>query len=520
MLEGVLTALSDIAAPGPLFVILCGTALGLLVGALPGLSSPMAIIVLLPITYKMETLAAFQLMVGIYVGTKLGGSYASILLRTPGTPAAACTALDGFPMAEKGRPGEAIGYSLMASTAGGLVGWLAAVSFVPFIASVALHSEPADIALIGIAGLVLVSAFVRGSMVRGLIGVLLGLLIASVGFDVQDGVERYSFSNPMLSSGISFAAVLVGFFGLTVVLADLDMVGRSSELVSTKLNTKLPRFVDFLKRWKAWSIGTAYGVIVGAIPGVGADGSTWLSYATVRNQSKDPPPEAFGTGVPEGILAPESSNNATTGGTMIPMLTLGIPGDASTAIMLGAMVLHGLSPGVTLMQDNASLVYGILAAILVANILMFLIGWSASRAFIMVLRRDRALLFPFIIVFASIGAFAADNDVFPVYVAIACGVAGYFLEKRGFSVVTIVLGAVLGPIIEYNVRLGLAYSAGEWSVFTDTWPRKVLVAVIALLIVNEIVRALRRRGETARSAAPDEGHDAEQKKELQHTGRK
>jgi len=496
MLEGLLTAFGNLAGPGPLFLIFAGTALGLMVGALPGLSSPMAIIVLLPITYQMDTLSAFQLMVGIYVGTKLGGSYASILLRTPGTPAAACTALDGFPMAEKGRAGEAIGYAVMASTAGGLIGWVAAVCFVPFIAAVALHSEPADIALIGIAGLILVSAFVRGSMVRGLIGVLLGLLIASVGYDVQEGVERYTFSNPMLASGISFAAVLVGLFGLTVVLADLALVGRRSELATRELNAELPRAVEFFRRWKAWTIGTAYGIIIGAIPGVGADGSTWLSYATVRNQSKDPPPEAFGTGVPEGILAPESSNNATTGGTMIPMLTLGIPGDASTAIMLGAMVLHGLQPGVTLMQTSAPLVYGILAAMFVANIMMFLIGWNASRVFISILRRDRSLLFPFIIVFASIGAFAADNDVFTIYVAIACGVAGYFLEKRGFSVVTIVLGAVLGPIIEYNVRLGLAYSNGDWAVFTATWPRLVLCGVIALLIVNEIYRAVGRRSES------------------------
>jgi len=296
----------------------------------------------------------------------------------------------------------------------------------------------------------------------------------------------------MLASGLSFAAVLVGFFGMTVVLSDLDMVGRRSELISSDLTMKLPSLRDFLKRWKAWTIGTAYGIVIGAIPGVGADGSTWMSYATVRNQSKDPPPEAFGTGVPEGILAPESSNNATTGGAMIPMLTLGIPGDASTAIMLGAMVLHGLQPGVTLMQTSAPLVYGILAAMLVSTLMMFVIGWNASRLFISVLRRDRSLLFPFIVVFSSIGAFAADNDVFPIYVAIACGVAGYFLEKRGFSVVTVVLGAVLGPIIEYNVRLGLAYSNGEWSVFAATWPRIILCAVIVLLIVNEIYRAFAR----------------------------
>jgi putative tricarboxylic transport membrane protein len=490
MIEGLIQGFATVGTPFHLTMILIGTSLGLLIGALPGLSSPMAIIVLLPITYNMDTLTAFDLMIGIYVGTKLGGSYSSILLRTPGTPAAACTALDGFPMAEKGRAGEAIGYAIMASTIGGLIGWLVAVSSIAMISAIALHSEPADIALIAVAGLVLVSAFVRGSMVKGMIGVLLGLLIASVGYDTQDGIERYTFGHPLLASGISFAAVLVGFFGITVVLSDTDMVGRASSLVTSRVDMQLPSLLDTLKRWRAWSIGTAYGIVIGAIPGVGADGSTWLSYATVRNQSKDPPPEAFGTGVPEGILAPESSNNATTGGTMIPMLTLGIPGDASTAVMLGAMILHGLQPGVTLMQNSGPLVYAILATIFFANVFMFLVAWTSSRAFIYVLRRDRSVLFPFIIVFASIGAFAADNAVFLIWVALACGIVGYFLEKRGFSVVTIVLGAVLGPIIEYNVRLGLALSNGSWSSFVSTWPRMVMCAAIALLVLNEIKRII------------------------------
>lgn len=489
---GLLQGFADIATFGHLAVLFAGTALGILVGALPGLSSPMAIIVLLPITYKMETLPAFTLMIGIYVGTKLGGSFSAILLRTPGTPASACTALDGFPMANRGEAGQALGYATMGSTAGGLVGWIVAVSFVPFIASVALHSEPADIALIGITGLVMVSAFSRGSMVKGLMGVMVGLLISSVGFDVQDGIERYTLGQPMLQGGIPFAAVLVGLFGFTVVLSDIDMIGRASDLVTRKLQLTMPTLGDMVKRWRAWSIGSAYGVVVGAVPGVGADGSTWLSYATVRNQSKDPPPEAFGTGVPEGVLAPESSNNATTGGTMVPMLTLGIPGDASTAVMLGAMLLHGLQPGVTLMQSSADIVYGILAALLLANLFMFGIAWSMIRYFVLLLQRDRAVLFPFILVFATLGAFSAENDIFTVFVAITFGVIGFCLEKRGFSVVTIVLGAVLGPIIEYNVRLGLAYSNGDWSAFVSTWPRLLLVAGIVLLVANELIKGVRR----------------------------
>lgn len=490
MIEGLLEAFSTVSAPGHLGLILLGTVLGLLVGALPGLSSPMAIIVLLPITYTMSPLSAFEIIMGIYVSTKLGGSFASILLRTPGTPAAACTTLDGFPMAQQGKASLALGYSAMGSFAGGMISWVVAVSFVPLISAVALHSEPADIALLAIAGLTMVASFTRASMIRGMMGVLIGLLISSVGYDVQDGIERYSFGHPIMASGVSFSAVLVGFFGIAVVLTDINMIGRGSTLVSEKVGMALPGLRDMFRRWKAWVIGTFYGVVVGAIPGVGSDGSVWMAYATVRGQSKNP--ENFGKGEPDGILAPESSNNGTTGGTMIPMLTLGIPGDGSTAVMLGAMILHGLQPGVTLMSSSGDFVYGILASLFYANIFMLIVALVSIRFFIAILRRDRSSIFPFILVFTVIGAFAEDNHIFPVYVALACGIVGYLFEARKFPVVTIVLGAILGPIIEYNLRLGLAYSAGDWSTFVTTWPRAVMFGGISILIIREFWLGFRR----------------------------
>lgn len=506
MIEGLANAFATVSAPWHLALILAGTVVGLLVGALPGLSSPMAIIVLLPITYSLDPLSAFEVMMGIYVSTKLGGSFSSILLRTPGTPAAACTVLDGYPMAQQGKASLALGYAAMASTAGGLIGWIVAVAFVPLISAVALHSEPADIALLAIAGLTMVASFTRASMVRGMIGVLIGLLIASAGYDVQDGVERYSFGHPILASGVSFSAILVGFFGIAVVLSDVDMVGKGGSLIADKVGLRLPTLSDMLRRWKAWVIGTAYGTVVGAIPGVGSDGSVWMAYATVKGQSKTP--ENFGKGEPDGILAPESSNNATTGGTMIPMLTLGIPGDGSTAVMLGAMVLHGLQPGVTLMQTSGDFVYGILASLLFANIFMLVVALLSIRFFIMILRRDRASIFPFILVFTVVGAFAEENHIFPVYVAIACGVLGYIFESRRFPVVTIVLGAILGPIIEYNVRLGLAYSAGDWTTFVATWPRAIMAAGISFIVAREIyLVAAQARGHAVQSNQKRERHE-------------
>jgi len=489
MLEPLIGGFADALQPMNLLMTVTGTALGIAVGALPGLSSPMAIIVLLPLTYGMETLPALLLLMGVYVGTKLGGSYSAILLRTPGTPAGACTALDGHPMARRGEAGLALGYATMGSTLGGLFGWLIAVSFVPLIAAIALRSGPADIALIGVAGLVMVSAFVRGSMVKGLIGVTLGVLISTIGLDPEAGVARYTFGVLDLMSGIPFAAALVGLFGLTVVLSDLTLIGDRSHLVTRKVRIALPGARDLARYWQSIAIGGTYGTTIGAIPGVGAEGATWLAYATARRRSKTP--EKFGDGAPEGVLAPEATNNATTGGTMIPMMTLGIPGDGSTAVMLGALLLHGVTPGVTMMRDNGDIVWGILAGLGVATLAMFVLGWKAIGIFIAVLQQDRSWLFPFVLVLVTIGAFATTNTFFPVWVAIVFGIVGLAFESRGFPVVTIVLGIILGPVIEINLRLALSLSNGQWSTFVATWPRVALLALVLLLIALEIYRAVK-----------------------------
>ena len=503
MLEPLIGGFGVALEPVNFLLTAAGTALGIMVGALPGLSSPMAIIVLLPLTYGMEPIQALLLMVGVYVGTKLGGSYSAILLRTPGTPAAACTALDGYPMAQRGEAGLALGYATMGSTFGGIFGWIVAVCFVPVIGAIALRSAPADIALIGIAGLIMVSAFVRGSLVKGLIGVVLGLLVGTVGLDPEAGVARYTFGILDLMSGVPFAAALVGLFGVTVVLSDLVLIGDRAHIVERNVRIALPKLRDVLKRWQAVVTGGLYGTIVGAIPGVGAEGATWLAYATVKKRSKNP--EAFGTGVPEGVLAPEATNNATTGGTMIPMMTLGIPGDGSTAVMLGALLLHGVTPGVTMMRDSGDIVWGILAGLLISTLVMFVLGWKAIRMFVFVLQQDRSWLFPFVLVLAMLGAFATTNTFFPVWIAIVFGVVGLLLESRGFPVVTIVLGIILGPIIEINLRLALSLSNNDWTTFVDTWPRRILLAVVVLLLASEIVQALKTSTLFNRTAAARRG---------------
>lgn len=484
MFDLILNGFASAVQPINLLFTFLGTALGILVGAIPGLSSPMAIVVLLPITYAMDTLTALLMLIGVYVGTKLGGSFPAILLRTPGTPAAACTALDGYKMAERGEAGLALGYATMGSTFGSILGWLACTVFAPLIATVALKAGSADIALIGIVGLVMVSIFSRGAMLKGLIGVALGLLVSTVGVDPISGTPRFTFGNFDLMSGIPFISALVGMFAIGVVLSDIKIIGTKSFLQTDKIDFKLPKLVETLKRWQAVVIGAVYGVLVGAIPGVGAEGSTWLAYATMKKKSKNP--EEYGTGIPEGILTPESSNNAVTGGALIPMLTLGIPGDGSTAIMLGALMLHGLNPGVTLFKESPTLVYGMIAGLLTSAVFMFIIAWKMIKPFVYMLQRDRSWIFPFVILFSTIGAFSSTNTTYPVVVAVVFGLLGYVMEKYKFPIVTVVLAVILGPIIEENLRLALVLSENGWWTFVSTWPRKILILILLYLVFSEI----------------------------------
>lgn len=482
-------ALTD---PLNLVLIVLGTFLGLIVGALPGFSAPMAIVILLPITYnlKLAAIPSLLLMMGVYCGTKLGGSYPAVLLRTPGTPAGACTALDGYPMAQKGLAGKAIGYAIMGSTFGGIFGWCIAVIFVPLLGRIAVNSRPEDIAIIGMLGLVMVSAFVRGNMIRGLMGVFVGLLIGTVGMDANDGAARFTMGFSELTNGVPFAAALVGFFGMAVVLSDIREIGSVSEIVSRKLSLTMPRLGEVKRYWKCMTIGSIFGTLVGAIPGVGAEGSTWVAYATVKN--KDRNPDRFGEGAPEGILTPESCNNANCGGTMVPMLTLGIPGDGSTAIMLGALVLYGVNPGVTLMRDQPALVYALLAGLLISTIAMCFIAWFTCPMFIYVLRQDRAWLFPAIIVLAVLGAFSCSNSMYPVYIAFVFGIVGYLFELCRMSVVPIVLGIILGPVIETNARMALVTNSGDWTVFIDAWWRAGMLGIMVILVASNLWKTFKK----------------------------
>lgn len=494
----ILGYLATALTPMNLLFTAIGAALGLIVGALPGLTSPMVIVMLLPLTYTMDPLPALLMLMGIYTATKLGGAFPAIMIRTPGTPAAACTTLDGYPMAQRGEGGRALGFAIFSSLFGGVVAFLACLLLAPLVATIALRATSADIALIGLLGLIMVCMFSKGNIVKGLIGVCAGLLISFVGSDPISGTSRFTFGNHVLLSGIPFVAALVGMFAIATVLSDLKSIGNSKEkAIEEKMAIKkveLPSFREFISHWKAVAIGCFYGVVVGVVPGVGAEASPWLAYANAKKASKYP--EKFGTGVPEGIIAPETSSNALTGGAMVPVLTLGIPADGSTAIMLGALMLQGLNPGVTLFRDHPALTYGMITGLLTTTLFMFFLAWKLIRLFVVMFKQDRSWIFPFVLVFGTIGAFASTNTTAPVIMAVLLGLLGYFMQKYDYPVVTLVLAIILGPIIETQARLALLFSRGSWSTFYDTPFRIVLLAIAMLAIGSEVYSSFRQKKNT------------------------
>jgi len=484
LIQGIMMALNPIN----LVFIIIGVFLGLFVGAIPGLSSPMAITVLIPITYSLGPLRAMYILLGIYVGTKLGGSFPAIMVRTPGTPAGACTAQDGHPMAQQGKAGLALGYATLSSTVGGLAGWILLFAAAPAIALVAVKLTNADVAVLAFMGLIFVATLSRGSMLKGLISVAIGLLLSTVGLDPITGLARYTFGITQLMGGLEFVSAMIGLFAIAVVFSDMSEVFKPG-IKTGRAKIVLPPLRDFFKRWKALLVGIMWGAIMGPIPGVGAVGATWIGYSFMKSRSKHP--EKFGTGIPEGIIVPESANNMVTGGALVPMMTLGIPGDPSTAVMLGALMLHGLRPGPLFFSESPDLAWGIIGGMLFTNIFMLLIALASIGIFIKALGYKRSVIFPLVLVMAVIGSFANTNSMFSVWVALGFGILGYFMEKYGFSIPCVVLSLILGRIIEENMRLALIQSRGSYLVFLKSWPSAIGLFLIVFVIFMEILRMVR-----------------------------
>lgn len=475
-----------------LLALLAGTLLGLIMGSLPGLTAAMAIALLIPLTFGLGPITGMGLLLGAFCGAIAGGAVPALLLNIPGTPSSVCTTLDGFPMVRQGRAGEALGLAISASFVGGVIGALFLILLAPPIARFALAFGPAEFLALGVFGIVIIASVSSGSVLRGIAAGLLGLAFSTVGADPMTGMLRFTADQPALITGIGLLPALIGLFAVGQVFQDiLERAGIPPDATVTQdFNSARVPWRTLFKSWKVMSVSTLIGVIVGAIPGAGGSISSFLSYDQARRMSDTP--EMFGTGHPEGVIASESSNNATAGGALIPMLTLGVPGEVATAVLMGGLTIQGVRPGPGLFEQQAVLFYGILIAFLMANVVMFVTQLLGIRLFIRILKVPPRLLMPLILMFCAIGVYGVNGAVFELWLMFGFGVLGFFLNRYGFGTAPVILGLILGSLMESNLRRGLLVFGGDWSQFFLRPISAVLLVLASVFLCLVVVQARRK----------------------------
>lgn len=460
-------------------VIPVGLALGIVVGAIPGLTSDLGIILCIPLTYGMDATMAILMLLAIYVGGTYGGSITAILINTPGTSANAATLFDGYPMTQKGEAYKALAMALYASTVAGLIGAFALLFLAPQIAKITLFFGPAEYFALAIFGLSVIASVSNKSVFKGLIGACIGIFISTVGMDNFSGTMRFTFGKLELMAGINLIIALIGLFAISEIMMKSQYNPRTDrQLVSADSITKVKITQEEYKRCrKPIGIGSLIGIIIGATPGTGGGLAAFITYNQVKTMSKHP--ETFGKGEIEGLAASESANNAACGATMIPMLTLGVPGDGATAILMGAFMIHGMVPGPMLFREQGNILYAIMLGLIVISASLFLIGSLFKRFYAHITRIPYEVLACIVLTFCIAGAYSTSNRVFDVYIIIIVGILAYFLRRMDFQLVPVLLGIVLGPLMEMNFRRALILSDGSLSIFI-TRPISLGFLLIAL----------------------------------------
>jgi putative tricarboxylic transport membrane protein len=440
-----------------------GVAGGIIVGALPGLTASVGIILLLPLTYKLDPSTGMVMLCGMFCGAIYGGSIAAILISTPGTPSAAATVLDGYPLAQRGEAGKALGVATLASTAGGILSTFCLIFLAPQLAKVALKFGPEEYFALMVFGLTIIGSVSGKSLIKGMLAGLFGLLIATIGLDPVTGYARYSFGIPDLMSGFPLLPVLIGLFAFSEIFIQLENVTRKGvRKITHRIGNVWPSWAEIKSLTPIILLSSVLGTVIGVIPGTGGAIAAFLAYNEAKRWSKDP--ESFGKGNLAGIAAPEAANNGTTGGAMVPLMTLGIPGDVVTAVMLGALLLLGIRPGPLMFKEHPQVVSAIFAGMMTANFLMLALGMVSVRLFPYVLKAPVSTLFPVIFALCFLGSFSLNNSVYDMGVALGFGVLGYLMRKNGFPAVPIVLGIILGPIAEDELGHAMILSHGNWLV--------------------------------------------------------
>ena len=461
-MDGLLHAISIMTDPYLLFIVLCGTVGGVLVGALPGLTSTMATALLLPFTVMMPPVPAIALLSALYCAGTFGGSITAILINAPGAPPAAATAIDGYPMALRGEAGRALGMATVSSTIGGIFSVIVLLVAAPMLARMAYSFGPPEYFALALFGLSMLASITKGSAVKNLIGGTFGVLVATVGIDFTTGVERFTFGYPEMTEGIHFIPVMIGIFGgaeLLAQAASLDVVYHRVAALAVKLPTR----EDFKLVWKTIVRSCGIGTFIGILPAEGGTVAAMIGYNEARRWSKNK--DEFGSGAIEGIAGPEAANNAATGGAMIPTLALGIPGSGTTAVILGALLVHGLRPGPYLFQEQPDLLYGIFGAMLVANILFLGIGLVGAKLFARITLIPRTFLWPAVFVLAVVGAYSLEQAMVDVGIMLVFGLLGFVLRRYGFAPAPIIMGIILGDLVENTLKQSLLLFEHDWTMF-------------------------------------------------------
>lgn len=476
LLENLGFGFSVILGWKPLLVIVAGVALGIMVGAMPGLSPSTGVALLVPFSYSMSPALALVLLVSIYIASNYGGSITAVLINTPGTPAAAATVIDGYPMTLKGQAGKGLGISLIASTVGGIFGVAILILFAVPLAKLAIRFHPADYFALAIFGLTTVGSLGGGSVAKSLFAVLVGLLINTIGMDPLSGISRFTMGIDTLYDGFNLIPALIGLFALSVVFAALEKGELGKQIVQSVSGN----FPTWLETWRVRATivrSSIIGTVIGIFPGAGATIASFISYGIAKRTSKEP--EMFGKGAMEGIAASEAANSSSVGGALIPLLALGIPGSATDAVLMGALQLHDVTPGPMLFQTNPDIVYGIFASLILANVIMLVMGYYGVRVFAKVAEVPVGVLYPLIAAIALIGSFAVRNSFFDVGACFGFGIMGWIFKRYGFPVAPVVLGMVLGRLLEENFRRAVMMG-GPTVFFTE--PLSVTMLTVAALL--------------------------------------
>jgi len=478
-----LNFLTPLLNPQLLLMVAIGTFAGIYVGAIPGLSVTMAVALLLSLTYSWDILPAIALIIGIYTGGVYGGSRAAILLNIPGAPAAVATTFDGYPLAQKGEAGKAMGLATVTSVIGGMVGVFFLAFTTPAISQLALNFAHRDYFLLAFMGLLLVGSLSKGSFIKAVFVAFLGIIIGLVGLDNITATPRLTFGMLDLQRGFNIVVVILGIFGFSEVL--YQMSKSISFTVVNKVGRIIPSLKTVIKYLPLSLQSSVIGVISGALPGVGGEIAALFSYDRAKKSVKNPS-RPFGEGAYEGVVAPETANNAAIGGALIPMLTLGIPGDAVTAVIIGAFVIHGLNPGPLMMTDSPDMFWVITGSLFLSNIFLLIFGIIGIKTFQKIVTIPKGILLPVITVLTIIGAYSINNSMTDIYWMIAFGFVGYFCRVFGFSIAPLVLGVILGPLIDKSLRASLIasqHNIGDFLLGFVTSPISIVLLFITLFVL-------------------------------------